>query len=314
MPGRSSSRCWSRRPLRRSRRRCCAGAATPRAARRSSKPIPADPQKLVGFDVEIAELIARELGRTPQFVQVAFASLDQSAARGDFDIGLSGIEDTPARRAAVAASIPVLPVPRSADRPRRPIATASARSPICAAAASPRSAARSPTTCCSQAEREHGIIAVSYDDDVHPYTDLLIGRVDAVLLDNVLADRAMRRNAGLLHAARRASRPVTTSSSPRPRTRRCAIRSNAILRAAMRDGTLEAIFRKWNVWNDDQPRSTPACSHRRRPPRRAHRRGRDAGHRVRRDAAVPAGAAARGGHHAGRCRAWRWRWRWRSAC
>jgi His/Glu/Gln/Arg/opine family amino acid ABC transporter permease subunit len=28
---------------------------------------------------------------------------------------------------------------------------------------------------------------------------------------------------------------------------------NEILRSAMRDGTLEGIFRKWNVWNDDQP-------------------------------------------------------------
>ena len=67
---------------------------------------PSDPSKLVGFDVEIAELIAGELGRTPQFVQVAFVSLDQSAIRGDFDIGLCGIEDTPQRRAAVAASVP----------------------------------------------------------------------------------------------------------------------------------------------------------------------------------------------------------------
>jgi polar amino acid transport system substrate-binding protein len=29
---------------------------------------------------------------------------------------------------------------------------------------------------------------------------------------------------------------------------------NEILRGAMRDGTLEKIFRKWGVWNDDQPR------------------------------------------------------------
>jgi His/Glu/Gln/Arg/opine family amino acid ABC transporter permease subunit len=28
---------------------------------------------------------------------------------------------------------------------------------------------------------------------------------------------------------------------------------NEILRGAMRDGTLERIFRKWGVWNDDQP-------------------------------------------------------------
>ena len=31
-------------------------------------------------------------------------------------------------------------------------------------------------------------------------------------------------------------------------------RINDMLRAAMRDGTLERIFRKWSVWNEDQPR------------------------------------------------------------
>ena len=53
---------------------------------------PNDPSRLVGFDVEIAELVAARLGRRSLFVQVAFSSLDQSARRGDFDIGLSGIE------------------------------------------------------------------------------------------------------------------------------------------------------------------------------------------------------------------------------
>src|SRR6186713_616645 len=67
---------------------------------------PSDPAKLVGFDVEIAGLIARQLGKIPQFLQVQFTSLDQSAKRGDFDIGLSGIEDIPARRQSLAASIP----------------------------------------------------------------------------------------------------------------------------------------------------------------------------------------------------------------
>src|ERR1051326_5294632 len=63
---------------------------------------PAHPDRLVGFDVEIASLIARGLGRTPRFVLIAFTSLDQSILRGDADIALSGIEDTPARRATLA--------------------------------------------------------------------------------------------------------------------------------------------------------------------------------------------------------------------
>src|SRR5439155_17375236 len=47
-----------------------------------------------------------------------------------------------------------------------------------------------------RAERQYGIHAVSYEDDVHPYSDLVIGRVDAVLLDHVLAERRQRTIAG----------------------------------------------------------------------------------------------------------------------
>jgi polar amino acid transport system substrate-binding protein len=211
---------------------------------------PSNPQKVVGFDVEIAELIAAELGREPVFVQVAFSALDQSALRGDFDIGLSGIEDTPARRAALAASIPyyrfseVLTV-RAADRERfRTLADLRGR----------RVATLGGTIAYEillAAEREHGIIAVSYDDDVHPYTDTLNGRVDAVLLDNVLAERAMRRNEGLYTQPDGvAEGHYIAITAPENTALRDQV--NRILRDAMADGRLEAIFRKWGVWNDAQ--------------------------------------------------------------
>jgi polar amino acid transport system substrate-binding protein len=67
---------------------------------------PADPSKVVGFDVEIAELLAQGLGRVARFQQVGFTSLDLAAARGDFHVGLSGLEDLPARRARLAVTIP----------------------------------------------------------------------------------------------------------------------------------------------------------------------------------------------------------------
>ena len=41
--------------------------------------------------------------------------------------------------------------------------------------------------------REHGLAAVSYEDDVHPYSDLANGRLDAVLLDHIIAARALAR-------------------------------------------------------------------------------------------------------------------------
>ncbi len=195
----------------------------------------ADPTRVVGFDVEIAELIAHRAGRTPRFVQVEFSSLDPSARRGDFDIALSGIEDTPTRRAALAVSIPyyefreVITV-RAADRDRF-VTLADLRG---------RQVATLGGTMAFElllaAEKVDGITAVSYDDDVHPYSDLAVGRVDAVLLDNVLADRALRHHPGL----RTQPAPVATGHyvvvSARENTAVIA-QVDETLRAAMRGST-----------------------------------------------------------------------------
>lgn len=212
---------------------------------------PADPSRVVGFDVEVAALLARGLGREPQFIEIAFSSIDQSIVRGDADIGLSGIEDTPAHRATFAVTLPyyqfreVLSV-RNADAGQfRTLADLRGR----------RVGTLSGTIAYDillKAERDVGIVAVSYDDDVHPYSDLVIGRLDAVLLDNVLAERRHRTMAGFVTQPD----PVAVSHYIGVLAQRNAAlrdRINEILKAAMRDGRLEAIFRKWKIWNDDQP-------------------------------------------------------------
>jgi polar amino acid transport system substrate-binding protein len=212
---------------------------------------PADPARVVGFDVEIAQLLAQGLGRRPRFVQVGFTSLDAAAARGDFDVGLSGIEDSRARRSRLAVTIPyyefqeILTV-RAADGTRfRTLADLKGR----------RVATLGATLAYDllvAAEREHGVVPVTYEDDVHPYSDLEIGRVDAVLLDYVLAERGVRRNPGLMN------QPVPLGVGHyvgilAPGNGELRDQMNDILRRAMVDGRLEAIFRKWNMWNDDQP-------------------------------------------------------------
>ena len=212
---------------------------------------PSDPSKLAGFDVEIAEMIAADLGLKPQFVQITFTSLDQSAHRKDFDIGLSGVEDTPARRAMLGVSVPyyefkeVLTV-RAAD---------ASRFPSLDQLRGRRIGTLGGTIAYElllAAEKTHGITAISYDDDVHPYTDLAAGRLDGVVLDHVLAERAMRRTPGLVTqpaVLARGHYVIITSPDNRDLLRKV----DAILLAAMGDGRLERIFRKWNVWNEDQP-------------------------------------------------------------
>jgi polar amino acid transport system substrate-binding protein len=208
---------------------------------------PSDPSKVRGFDVEVAEEIARGLGRRAQFVQVAFNEIDQSVERGDFDIGMSGVEDTAARRAAHATTIPyyefheVLTV-RAEDRQRyRTLADLRGRRVGTLGA-----------TMAYEYLKSAPVTLVSYDDDVHPYSDLQRGRVDAVLLDNVIAARAMRRVSGLF-----------TQPEPVAKGRYIGVlahsnsalgeRINEILKARMRDGTLERIYRKWGIWDRYQP-------------------------------------------------------------
>jgi polar amino acid transport system substrate-binding protein len=213
---------------------------------------PDDPTRVRGFDVEIAGMIARALGREPQFVQVAWASIEASVERGDFAIGLSGVEDRPALRARHAVTVPyfefreVLAV-RTADRDRfRRLADLAGR----------RVATLGATTAYDlllDAQRRTGLVPVSYDDDVHPYADLAAGRVDAVLLDHVIAERARRRVAGFVVQPE----PVAIGHYVGVLARADgALRDSvdAVLRARMRDGALERTFRAWGVWDATQAR------------------------------------------------------------
>jgi len=211
---------------------------------------PDHPSVMRGFDVEVAAAIAQGLGRTPQFIPVSWDSIDQSVRRGDFDIGMSGVEDTPARRARMLETVPyyefteVLTV-RAADRDRfRTLADLHGR----------RVGTLGATMAYALLMRRagvDGITPVSYDDDVHPYQDLQSGRLDAVVLDNIIAARSMRQVPGL-----------DTQPDPleighyvgvlAPGHEALRDRIDRVLLARMKDGTLERIFRRWDVWNDRQ--------------------------------------------------------------
>ena len=211
---------------------------------------PADPSRVRGFDVEVAERLARGLGREPRFVQVAWASIEASVARGDFDVGMSGVEDRPGLADRLAATIPyyefseVLAV-RPAD---------SARFRTLADLAGRRVATLGGTLAYRLLLSEQartGLVPVSYDDDVHPYSDLASGRVDGVLLDDIIAARALDRTGGFIIQPGAVATGHYVAVLARENL---ALRDsmNAILREAMRDGSLERTYRAWGIWNAAQ--------------------------------------------------------------
>lgn len=213
---------------------------------------PRDPSAVRGFDVEIAGIVARSLGRTPRFVQVSWASIEQSVERGDFDIGLSGVEDRAEVRARHAVTIPYLEfrevlAVRAADTSRfRTLRDLAGRR------VGTLGSTMAYTMLLDEARRT-SLVPVSYDDDVHPYTDLAAARVDAVLLDHVIAERALQRIGGFVIQPGALATGHYVGVLARGAT---ALRDSVddALRRAMRDGSLERTFRTWGVWDAAQAR------------------------------------------------------------
>jgi polar amino acid transport system substrate-binding protein len=143
---------------------------------------PKEPGKIRGFEVEIAEALARELGVRPRFVQTDWSTLVPALERGDLDVILNGLEDTPERRARIALSVPyfvygeTLTVRRGA--PYRTLDDLAGR----------RVGTLNQTVAHDLLEQRK-LEIVLYEGQQEPYFDLVKGRTDAVLLDHVIADR-----------------------------------------------------------------------------------------------------------------------------
>ena len=108
------------------------------------------------------------------------------------------------------------------------------------------------------AEQDFGVVPVTYEDDVHPYSDLALGRVDAVLLDQVLAERASV-------VIGRWSTATTTSAvghyvgvlAPANAALRDRMNDDASAPPCATAGSRRSSAR-WGVWNDDQ--AAPLCA------------------------------------------------------
>ncbi|MCY1001868.1 ABC transporter substrate-binding protein [Myxococcus sp. MISCRS1] len=141
------------------------------------------PGRMRGFEVELADALARELGVRARFVQNDWSSLIPSLERGSFDVALNGIEVTPARSGRILFTRPYFIfqlrlLARRQDDSVTGLSSLRGR--------------RVGTLANSQAwdllQRE-GIQAVPYEGVEEPYIDLEQGRVDAVLMDDLIAQR-----------------------------------------------------------------------------------------------------------------------------
>ena len=155
---------------------------------------PAHPGVQQGFEVDLAKALTRELGRPVEFHQYEYVSLLAGLDRGDIDLAMNGIEVTKDREEKVRFSRPYY-----VNREQLVARAGDAR---CATFASCLAAkGRIATLGDTAAERlldARGANKRIYDGQVEPYSDLALGRVEAVLLDLPIAVYFARRDKRLV--------------------------------------------------------------------------------------------------------------------
>ncbi|HXU81556.1 MAG TPA: ABC transporter substrate-binding protein/permease [Polyangia bacterium] len=203
---------------------------------------PKRPDGLTGFEVEIAEALARELGVKAKFVQNDWSTLVPSLERGTFDLALNGLEVTAAREQRIRFTRPYYLfaerlVARAGDGRIRDLASLRGL--------------RVGTLANSLAWDllgASGAERVPYEGQEEPFLDLAQGRTDAVLLDDIIVARYGNKP-GLAVVADVAEGRYGIGVR-RGEDDLWAAVDGALGRLA-RSGALREIFRRWQI---DGPR------------------------------------------------------------
>lgn len=208
---------------------------------------PQDPRKTVGFEVDLAAALQRELGRRIDFHQYNYESLVSGLERGDFDFAMNGLEITPDRALRLRFSRPYYVytlqlVVRAGETRIRSLADCRRNKLLVGTLGD---------TAASRLLAELGIAAKIYDGQREPYADLELERVDAVLMDLPIAAYYAADNPKLKFVGEPMQRGYYAIAF-RPDQEELAARFDAALLRLAQSGELRRIYTRWRIWNADQ--------------------------------------------------------------
>jgi len=221
-----------------------------------------DPQKpghLIGFEVEIADALAKELGVRAEFVQNDWENLVPSLERGTFDIVMNGLEVTDSRVGRVLFTRPYYCF---AER----LMVRANDTSIAGADLGSLRGRKVGTLANSLAfEMLRGSAdPVVYQGVEEPYADLVNGRTDAVLLDDIIATRYGAPKPELRVVGDLREGYYAIAVRPDDADLEAAL-DGAIASIAAR-GELRTVLERSRLWNDREnrlsrgrPRTRPRC-------------------------------------------------------
>jgi len=205
---------------------------------------PSDPNRLIGFEVDLADAIGQRLGVRARPVQGPWDKLLELLARGDFDVALNGIEVTEEKRRVCLLSRPyyvaleLLTVrrgdsgaPRSQDALRG------------------RRVGTLPNSVAERILERAGAQPRTYEGGQNEiYDDLRIGRTDAVLLDSAIT-RYYAEIEPDLQVLDQPIGEVQYAAAVRLGDAELRDAVDRALADLAQDGSLRRIYERWGLWN-----------------------------------------------------------------
>jgi polar amino acid transport system substrate-binding protein len=207
---------------------------------------PMDPNRITGFEVELAGALAQRLGQKSHPVSGAWDKLLELLARGDFDYAINGVEIAEEKKRVALLSHPYYVAPE-----RLIIRKGDTHAPRALAELKGRKAGTLPASLAERILIREGADARTYEggqDEI--FDDLKLGRTDAVLIDAPISlyygeiDDAFEVVPGDFGQ-------VQYGVAVRLDDRARLDQVNAALDALEKDGTLRGIYQRWGLWNAD---------------------------------------------------------------
>jgi polar amino acid transport system substrate-binding protein len=210
---------------------------------------PRQPDKTIGFEVDLANALARRMGMTAEFVQNQWDGLIPGLQAGHYDIALNGIEITPEREQEVLFSRPYYATSEQITVREGTANVAGLEDLRGKKVATLKASLAERYLTEFNAAKSANVQIASYDDQNTAYEDLALNRVEAVLMDFPIAlycaDPARMKNVGEPIGAMRYGIAI------RKKNRALLQRVDVALAETVRSGEVREIYQKWGLWNKE---------------------------------------------------------------
>ena len=198
--------------------------------------------KLTGFEYEVIQAVAREMGREPVFVPNDWDGLIPGLGRGLYDCVICGIEVTPDKAQEVLFTNPYYvtyeqfvvkkgtePVTSLEQLKGKPVGTLS------------------QTASFNMLSKTPGVIVKTYDEEVNAYVDVVNGRLFGVLLDYPIAKYYAFANPNLKFTGPPFGQ-ISYGIAIAKGNSALATEMNAALARVIASGEMRDILSRWGLW------------------------------------------------------------------